>query len=563
MDRTNINVLLIEDNPYDTFLIEEMLAEASGAFDLAHTERLAAGLERLAEGGVDVLLLDLSLPDSQGFDTFARACAQVPTIPIVVLTGLDDELVAVRAVREGAQDYLVKGQVDGNLLARAIHYAIERKRVEEALRKRNDELALLNRMGQELTATLDLRQVAEQFLQAATMIVGAEGASVWLWDEQHDQEMVSRPGSRRGEGRFLVHLGLHPGQGIAGWVARTRESVVVASAPDDPRFFAGVDEQIGFRTTSLLAVPLRARGAVVGVLEVVNKWRGEFDADDRALVETLVASAAIAIDNARLVEALRQRTSELEARNEELDAYAHTVAHDLKNPLASIIGFADVLAEQCSTLPREQVHHFLDTIVRTGIKMNSIINELLLLASVRQLEQVEVSVLDMASIVDGARQRLSYVIEEHQAEIVVSDVWPEALGYGPWVEEVWVNYLSNALKYGGSPPHVELGATAQADGSVRFWVRDDGAGLTPEEQARLFKPFTRLDQVRAKGHGLGLSIVQRIVDRLGGQVGVESEVGQGSVFAFTLPGKPDVKGTNDGADASSADAGIADAGMRR
>jgi two-component system sensor histidine kinase/response regulator len=103
---------------------------------------------------------------------------------------------------------------------------------------------------------------------------------------------------------------------------------------------------------------------------------------------------------------------------------------------------------------------------------------------------------------------------------------------------VWANYISNAIKYGGRPPHIELGATAQDDGMVRFWVRDNGAGLTPEEQTRLFIPFTRLDQVQVKGHGLGLSIVRRIVGKLGGQVGVESQVGQGSVFSFTLPGRP-------------------------
>jgi two-component system sensor histidine kinase/response regulator len=113
--------------------------------------------------------------------------------------------------------------------------------------------------------------------------------------------------------------------------------------------------------------------------------------------------------------------------------------------------------------------------------------------------------------------------------------WPVALGYGPWVEEVWVNYLSNGLKYGGQPPRVELGATAQPDGQVCFWIRDNGSGIPPEAQTRLFTPFTRLDQVRAEGHGLGLSIVRRIVEKLGGQVGVKSEAGQGSVFTFTLP----------------------------
>jgi two-component system, sensor histidine kinase and response regulator len=103
------------------------------------------------------------------------------------------------------------------------------------------------------------------------------------------------------------------------------------------------------------------------------------------------------------------------------------------------------------------------------------------------------------------------------------------------VAEVWANYLSNAIKYGGDPPRAELGADLPADGRVRFWVRDNGPGLSPEDQARLFAPFERLHQVRAQGHGLGLSIVRRIVEKLGGEVGVESAVGQGSTFWFTLP----------------------------
>jgi two-component system sensor histidine kinase/response regulator len=150
---------------------------------------------------------------------------------------------------------------------------------------------------------------------------------------------------------------------------------------------------------------------------------------------------------------------------------------------------------------------------------------------------VEAMPLDIGCIVDEARQRLAHMIAESKAEIILPQDWPLASGYAPWVEEVWANYLSNALKYGGRPPRIELGATEQSDGWVRFWVRDNGPGLTPEQQARLFAPFTRLDRVRAQGHGLGLSIVRRIVEKLGGSVGVESSgvPGQGSVFYFTLP----------------------------
>jgi signal transduction histidine kinase len=127
------------------------------------------------------------------------------------------------------------------------------------------------------------------------------------------------------------------------------------------------------------------------------------------------------------------------------------------------------------------------------------------------------------------------MIEQSQVQISEPDGWPAAVGYAPWVEEMWANYLSNAIKYGGQPPRVELGCDLRPDHKVRFWVRDHGSGLTPEEQVQLFSPFTRLSKVNIEGHGLGLSIVQRIAERLAGEVGVESQPGQGSLFFFTLP----------------------------
>ncbi len=130
MNVEHVKVLLIEDNETDTVLIREILAEAEGAtFDLEWADRLSTGLERLAAGGVDVILLDFGLPDSQGLETLSRVHAQAPEVPIVVLTGLADEMLGVEAVRRGAQDYLAKGQVDGNLLGRTIRYAIERQQL--------------------------------------------------------------------------------------------------------------------------------------------------------------------------------------------------------------------------------------------------------------------------------------------------------------------------------------------------------------------------------------------------------------------------------------------------
>lgn len=235
------------------------------------------------------------------------------------------------------------------------------------------------------------------------------------------------------------------------------------------------------------------------------------------------------------ITARKQAEEERERLIAELDAYAHTVAHDLKSPLTVLIGFSALLHGRHRKMAPEQVDENLLMIKQTGDKMVNIIDELLLLASVRGMEQVAAEPLDMAAIVGEAQARLRPLIAEYGAAVSVPAAWPAAVGHAPWVEEVWANYLSNALKYGGRPPRVDLGAATQDDGQVRFWVRDNGPGLDPAQQAQLFTQFTRLHKTRATGHGLGLSIVQRIVQRLGGTVGVESQEGAGSLFYFTLP----------------------------
>ncbi|MEJ2747616.1 MAG: hybrid sensor histidine kinase/response regulator [Anaerolineae bacterium] len=241
-------------------------------------------------------------------------------------------------------------------------------------------------------------------------------------------------------------------------------------------------------------------------------------------------------------EKLQEANAELEASNAELNAFAHTVAHDLKAPLSIILGFSTVLLEMDFTQMLPEVEKSLQSIVRTSFKMRDIIEALLLLASVRQVKNVKHEQLYMGMVVNEALARLEPDIEAAQAEIVTPDTWPTVWGYAPWIEEVWVNYISNALKYGGDAesdvaPRVELGAAqTQNQAGYRFFVRDNGPGLTPEKQAKLFTPFTRFHQYRAKGHGLGLSIVQRIVEKLGGQVGVDSAgAGQGCTFWFVLP----------------------------
>jgi signal transduction histidine kinase len=254
------------------------------------------------------------------------------------------------------------------------------------------------------------------------------------------------------------------------------------------------------------------------------------------LVEARTAALrAEIIEHRHAQESLSQRTEELEKRNEELDAYAHTVAHDLKSPLACIIGFSDLLEKRSDQITKDKVTYYSSIIAQNGRKIINIVDALLLLASVRKVEDVPTGNIDLPGIMQDIQHRLATAITESQAEIILPDFWPAVIGYQPWIEEILVNYISNAIKYGGKPPRVEVGAKRLSNGFAYFWVHDNGRGLTSEEQARLFTPFTRLDQIRVKGYGLGLSIVQRIAERLNGQVGVESEVGQGSTFYFTLP----------------------------
>ncbi len=444
------------------------------------------------------------------------------------------------------------------------------------IRTRLQQVERILELSRELTFTMSLEPLLHKIVEAAAELTDSEMAAILLLDERSGELRFVATSNLVGQ---LVDIPVPLDASIAGVSLSSGKPLIVPDARTDPRHYKVVDQLIGFETRSLLAVPLQFKDRRVGVLEAENK-RGdeEFGQEDVETLTALAAQATIAIENARLVEALqkahddlerrveertaelsttnaalkkqiaereraeealRRHTAELEARNEELDAFAHTVAHDLKGPLSAMLGLAGVLPRTWHTTPPEEMEEYLHIIANTSKKMNNIIDELLLLASIRK-EEVQATPLDMDSIVAEAQQRLGYIIEEYQAEIILPAEWPSAMGYAPWIEEVWVNYISNAIKYGGRPPRVELGADLPGERdtgeeTVRFWVRDNGSGLSPEEQARLFTPFTQLHQVRAEGHGLGLSIVQRIMKKLGGQVEVQSQAGQGSTFTFILP----------------------------
>lgn len=231
-------------------------------------------------------------------------------------------------------------------------------------------------------------------------------------------------------------------------------------------------------------------------------------------------------------EELRRHATSLEQKNRDLNSYSHTVAHDLKAPLKSMIRYSQMVLNDNKLNLAIQEH--IPVYERAASKMYNIISVLLQLSQVSEMHEVEMEVFPMNEVLRAAKERVRNVADEVGGTIWITTPMPEVFSYAPWVEEVWVNYLSNALKYGGDEPSIEVSAQAVTGGKYRFCVRDFGQGMDEEEQESLFVEED-FDQQNIESNGLGLSIVQRIIRKLGGSVGVESKKGEGTVFYFELP----------------------------
>ncbi len=497
-----------------------------------------------------LLIPDAALDPRWNFSTAMQTARSFISAPLL----LQDQPIGTLSV--GRRDAVAYTEADVEVVfafAGQIAIAVHNAQLFSRAQERSRRLSLLYEIALDVTSTLDLNTVLTTACRKLVEHFPASNHSGLAFFDAAQQyaEVIAEYPDR---GAVGMHLSLADNLATR-TVIETRRPLAIDDAQHDPLMQPVWGEMEALGVRSILIIPVVIKGRVVGTLGLdALEISHHFSPPEIALAQTIAAQLGVAIENARLYtsvqqelaerrrveEALRQYTQELEASNAELDAFAHTVAHDLKNPLAVLIGFSTLLESRLTKMPQEKVLENLRRITATGYKMTSIIQELLLLASVRKMEEVPTSPLVMAEIVAESLSRLAGLQADVRAEIALPKAWPTAVGYAPWVEEVWTNYISNALKYGGRPddgipPCVTLGFDPPQNGRVRFWVRDYGCGLGQEEQSRLFAPFTRLHQVRAEGHGLGLSIVRRIVEKLDGEIGVESEVGHGSLFWFTLP----------------------------
>jgi len=224
---------------------------------------------------------------------------------------------------------------------------------------------------------------------------------------------------------------------------------------------------------------------------------------------------------------------ELKRVNIELDKYAHTIAHNLNSSLSGMIGMSEMLLDSGHEISKEDHDLCLKEIAQGGRKMNNVIKELLMFATLKKGD-VDVKKVNMFDIVHGACERLNYQIEEKNAQITMDDDLLECMGYAPWIEEVFYNFISNALKYGGDPPKIEVYSEKASEGFIKYSVKDSGQGVKSELEEVIFKENDHVKDKLSQGHGLGLSIVNRIIERLDGKLSLETEQGKGSIFSFYL-----------------------------
>ncbi|MBN1248484.1 MAG: PAS domain-containing protein [Anaerolineae bacterium] len=456
-------------------------------------------------------------------------------------------------------------QVVGHLVG--IQDITRRKRAEIGLSRYADRLRILYEIDQAILAAQSAETIALAALNQIHRLLPCKRMSVVTFDRRNLPRLLAIRGNGELSPKSAPWATAISREDFATFEPKCvnvvpRESGLISAGPQPTEL-----DQILYRegVRAYLIVPLVAQDQLVGTLNLEDTVANVFTAEHLDMAAQIATSLAVALENARLYAAaqqelaerklveealresetsLRQKADDLVKRNAELDAFAHTVAHDLKTPLSLLLGYTSFLNAVGATKKPEDLEMSVRAIGQSARKMSNIIDELLLLASVRKMDEVHVAPVDMEAITYDVQVRLSDMIDEYGATIIAPKIWPIAWGYAPWIEEVWANYISNAIKYGGTPPRVELGATIipaednpeEAPNMIRFWVRDNGKGLTEEQRARLFIPFERLEQARAKGYGLGLSIVQRIMHKLGGVAGVEERpMGQGSVFYFELP----------------------------
>jgi signal transduction histidine kinase/CheY-like chemotaxis protein len=540
-----MRVLLVEDNDDDVLLIREALSETTVKIERA--ERLSAALEQLAKGGLDVVLLDLSLPDAHGLETIGRMRRQAPGVPIVVLTGLNDEEAAVKAVEEGAQDYLIKGQVDGHLLARSLRYAIHRHRSEETLKERNRELLILRKISETILGSLDLKFVLEHILDQALVVGSFDLGNIRLLDSSGEMLEIAATCGYRDPENPLRHRALS--RSTESSKSRFGDRIFKEPCIQEPCIQEDVQQCGGDRTLrnegveTYLIVPVRAEGEVLGTIQLASRTPRKFRQEEVTLLEMIGNQVGVAVQRARLYEETRRQAGELEKASKLQADFSAMIAHDLRSPLMNITGVAEVMLEGMFGTVTEEQKKWLLRIQANSHSLVDLVSDFLDLSKLEAgYVDVNREVVDLAELIQKSIETYRVLAFDKTISIreTIDPSLPSIHADPRRLDQVLSNLIGNAIKFTGERGEIEVGARVAEADLVQVWVKDNGEGIAADEMGQIFEKYRQGGNVKRsahKGTGLGLVICKMIIEAHGGKIWVESEEEKGSKFLFSLPAK--------------------------
>ncbi|MEB3827723.1 hybrid sensor histidine kinase/response regulator [Phormidium sp. CCY1219] len=560
------HILLVEDHLGDAELLQEILSLVSAdRFHIDWVQRVSQALECLGEVGFDVVLLDLSLPDSQGLETLMRVQAAAPTVPIVVLTGSNDQQLAIAAVRNGAQDYLVKGQLDGAGISRAIYYAIERKQTLEQLRQSEERFqalaadrdaqvqertrqlqqalefeATLKRIMEKVRDSLDESQILQTAVEELAIGLNVDYCDAALYDSALRLARVCYEYSKNYPSFLGRVVQIADTPEIYSQLLRAQTvqfcPLVIGSAPD---------------RAAILATPIFDESGAIGDLCLFKPAGDTFSEPESRLVQQVANQCAIAVRQARLYQAAQAQVRELERLNRLKDDFLSTVSHELRTPVANIKMAAQMLeiihtqhksASETAKAPASLLQRgdryikILQTECDREMKLiETILNLQRLDAGV---ESIELSAINLQQWIPSLIAPFEPLVQKQQQRLRldIPSTLPPVLCDSGMLGRILSESIENACKY--TPPGEEIAIAVQRDRQhLRFQVSNTGVEIPPEELPHIFDKFYRVpstDPWKHGGTGLGLALVRKLTEHLGGTIQATSGDSKTS-FIVELP----------------------------